>query len=184
MRNETETDTSTVLCGGVLPSFPKTDSCVGMEYGIEAGGFGVPCGGVPLLSSNFDIFEYENNCSNVEFREVTDSDTSVSEASGDSSLELIRAKNLKGLIIAYLNINSIRNKSEFLKPLVADYIDVLAIAETKIDENFTTSQFLLDGISNPIRFDRNKHGGGLLIYVREGVPFKEISVYITPNYIE
>ena len=42
----------------------------------------------------------------------------------------------------------------------------LAIAETKIDETFTTSQFLIDGFSKPIRFDRNQHGGGLLIYVR------------------
>ena len=81
----------------------------------------------------------------MESCKVTDSDTSVNEVSGDSSLEINRTKNHKGLIIAYLNINSIINKFEFLKPLVADYVDVLAIAETKIDETFTTSQFLLDG---------------------------------------
>ena len=106
-----------------------------MENGIEAGGAGVPCGGFPPSSSNFDVIEYENNYSNVESREVTDGDTSVNEASGDSSLEIVRAKNQKGLIIAYLNINSIRNKFEFLKPLVADYVDVFAISETKIDES-------------------------------------------------
>ena len=61
---------------------------------------------------------------------------------------------------------------------------MLAIAETKIDGTFTTSQFLLDGFSKPFRLDRNQHGGGLLIYVREGVPFKELSVYQPPKDIE
>ena len=88
------------------------------------------------------------------------------------------------MIIAYLNINSIRNKFEFLKPLIADNVDVLTVAETKIDGTFTTSQFVLDGFSKPLRFDRNQHGGGLLIYAREDVPFKELSVYKAPNDIE
>ena len=43
---------------------------------------------------------------------------------------------------------------------------------------------MIDGFSKPIRFDRNQHGGGLLIYVKEGVPFKELSVCKTPNDIE
>ena len=61
---------------------------------------------------------------------------------------------------------------------------MLTVAETKIDGTFTTSQFVLDGFSKPFRFDRNQHGGGLLIYVREDVPFKELSVYKPPNDIE
>ena len=28
----------------------------------------------------------------------------------------------------------------------------------------------------PIRADRNRHGGGLLIYIKEGVPAKEVSL--------
>ncbi len=117
----------------------------------------------------------------VVHHESTDNHLPENEA---TSLHSIRAKNPRGLIIAYLNINSIRNKFEFLKPLIADNVDVLTVAETKIDGTFTTSQFLLDGFSKPIRFDRNRHGGGLLIYVREGVPFKELSVYKPPNDIE
>lgn len=41
-----------------------------------------------------------------------------------------------GLIIPYLNINSVRNKIEFLRPLVSDYVDVLIIAETIIENAF------------------------------------------------
>ena len=76
------------------------------------------------------------------------------------------------------------NKFEFLKPVVADSVDILAIAETKIDGTFKTSQFLLDGFSKPVLLDQNQHGGGLLIYAREGVPLKELSVYKLPKDIE
>ena len=109
-----------------------------MEYEIEAGKAGDPCGGVPPSpspsNSSIENTNFENNCPNVESHEATGDDTSSNEASNDSSMETTRAKYNKGLIIAYLNINSIRNKFEFLKPLIADNIDVLAIAETKIDE--------------------------------------------------
>ena len=44
------------------------------------------------------------------------------------------------------------------------------ISETKLDANFPTGQFLLSGYSTPIRLDRNAHGGGDLLYVREDVP--------------
>ena len=188
MGDEIEVDKVTVFCGSVLLSSPRSDSCVGMGDEIEVGKAGESCGGASPVSFqsnlNYDHINDKNNCAIVESHETTDSDTSANEASNDSSLEAIKAKNHKGLNIAYININSIRNKLEFLKPLIADNVDVLAIAETKIDETFTTGQFLLDGFSKPVRFDRNQHGGGLLIYVREGVPFKEISVYKTPNDIE
>ena len=44
------------------------------------------------------------------------------------------------------------------------------ISETKIDASFAIGQFLLNGYSTPIRLDRNAHGGGDLLYVREDVP--------------
>ena len=55
------------------------------------------------------------------------------------------------------------------------YFDILIIAETKIDETFPTNQFLIDGYMPPLRADRNRHGGGLLIHIKEGVPAKEVS---------
>ena len=58
--------------------------------------------------------------------------TSVHEGGVDAKNQLkdIRLNNPKGLIVAYLNINSIRNKIESLKFLISDNIDVLIIAET------------------------------------------------------
>ena len=36
--------------------------------------------------------------------------------------------------------------------------------ETKIDESFPLSQFMIDGFSIPYRHNRNAHGSGILAY--------------------
>ena len=33
-------------------------------------------------------------------------------------------------------------------------------------------QFLMNGFSKPYRFDRNKHGGGVVVYIRDTIPSK------------
>ena len=97
---------------------------------------------------------------------------------GDSTpnvfLDNLRKQNEGGIIIAHLNINFIYNKFEALRSLVENRIDVLVISETKIDESFPSNQFLIEGFSTPFRADRNCHGGGLLLYAREGIPCKTI----------
>ena len=49
-------------------------------------------------------------------------------------------------------------------------IDILAIAETKLDSSFPSAQFLVHGYKTPYKKDGNKHGGGLLVYVKEDIP--------------
>ena len=48
-------------------------------------------------------------------------------------------------------------------------IDILSIAETKLDSSFPSAQFLVHGYKTPYRKDGNKHGGGLLVYVKEDI---------------
>ena len=95
---------------------------------------------------------------------------------GNPDLRALRKKNLNKLIIAHLNVNSLRNKLEFLKEQIQDNIDILMISETKIDASFPIGQFLLNGYSTPFRLDRNAHGGGILLYVREDIPSKLLLV--------
>ena len=64
------------------------------------------------------------------------------------------------------------------------YIEILILTETKLDETFLTSQFLMDGFSKPYRFDRNKHGGGVMIYIRDTIPSKILEKHSCPNNIE
>ena len=74
------------------------------------------------------------------------------------------------VIFAHLNINSIRNKFEELISQVKGTVDVLMISETKIDDSFPITNFLIDGFSQPYRIDRSSSGGGIMLYVREDIP--------------
>ena len=71
-----------------------------------------------------------------------------SEKSGDcvKLLKSIRSDNLNKLVFAHLNINFIRNKSEFLVENVTGNIDVLMTLETKIDDSFPVCSFVIDSL--------------------------------------
>ena len=88
------------------------------------------------------------------------------------SLKELRRNNIYRIILAHLNINSVRNKIYFLAEFIKNNIDICLISETKIDKTFPKSQFLISGYSPPFRLDRTANGGGLLLYVREHIPSK------------
>ena len=90
------------------------------------------------------------------------------------ALTEIRIKNPKKLIIAHLDINSVRNKFGQLKILVHDKIDILVVTENKIDDTFPDSQFHIRGYKIPFRKDRNKLGGGILVFARDDIPCKKL----------
>ena len=48
------------------------------------------------------------------------------------------------------------------------------ISETKLDNSFPNNEFLIPGFTDPYRLDRDSHSGGLLLYVRNDIPSKEI----------
>ena len=50
------------------------------------------------------------------------------------------------------------------------------VSETKLDKIFSVGQFLIDDYGPPIRLDRDIHGGGLIIFVRENIPLKLLSL--------
>ena len=48
----------------------------------------------------------------------------------------LRIKNINKIIIATLNVNSIRGKFEQLKTIIYGNIDIIVITEGKLDESF------------------------------------------------
>ena len=58
-----------------------------------------------------------------------------------------------------ININSLRNNSDYFIEQITRNIDILMISETKLDSSFPTGQFLINGYSEPFRNDRNSQGG-------------------------
>ena len=61
------------------------------------------------------------------------------------------------------------------------YIDILNLTETKLDETFLITQFLMDGFPMPYRFDRNKHGGGVRVYIRDTISSKILEKHNCPS---
>ena len=54
-------------------------------------------------------------------------------------------------------------------------VDILCIDETETDPSYPDSQFHIDGYEfSRFRKDRNKHGEGKIVYVRNGIIAKRI----------
>ena len=99
-------------------------------------------------------------------------------------LKKVRLKNPKHVVIGNLYINSIPGKCHQLKCLISNHVDVLALAETKLDEMFATSSFLTDGFSLTFQLGQNWNGVGILIYLRIEIHSKLLTKHSFPNDIE
>ena len=75
-------------------------------------------------------------------------------------LTSLRIHNHSNITLSYLNINSIRKKFDDLKLIVNENVDIICIAEAKIDKSFPTAQFLLPRYHKPYRliYQTNKEG--------------------------
>ena len=99
-------------------------------------------------------------------------------------LKKVRLKNPKNVTTGNLNINSISGKFDQLKCLISNHVNILILTETKLDETFRISSFLIDGFSSPFRLDRNRKVGSILIYVRNDISSKLLAKHSFPNDIE
>ena len=59
-------------------------------------------------------------------------------------------------------------------------IDILARSDTKLDSSFPESQFLLQGMKKPYRFDVSSRKGGLYVYVNNDIPSKYLRSFHLP----
>ena len=88
------------------------------------------------------------------------------------------------MIIGNLNINSISIKFEQVKDLILTNIDILVVTETKVDDTFFVGHFFVKGFSTPYRLDRNRHGGGIMIFVKDDIPSRVLNIHDFPGDIE
>ena len=91
-----------------------------------------------------------------------------------------RNENPYRVIIGNININSIRNKFESHEKYVGKNLDILMVSETKTDDTFPESQFLIEGFSTLYRLDRIARGGRILLYMRQDIPSEYLKI-ITVN---
>ena len=87
----------------------------------------------------------------------------------------LKNKYPENLIFSYLNINFIRNKLKDSEMILDGSVDVLTIAETKLDESFPSQQFLINGFKRPFRLDNTDKSGGLLVYIKYDIPARPLN---------
>ena len=58
-------------------------------------------------------------------------------------------------------------------------LDYFVISETKLDDSFPTAQFNIEGYEVRARRDRDKNGGGLIEFVKQGVICRRLKEYET-----
>ena len=90
-------------------------------------------------------------CDLVTFNDCLSDALEKAKSGTNSSLQTILENNLNKLIYAHLNINSIRNKFDFLADIIKGNIYILLISETKVDDSFPDGHFFLDGFGKPFR---------------------------------
>ena len=87
---------------------------------------------------------------------------------------------LNGVIISHLNMNSLRNKFDLLTEQVKANVDVLVIYEATLGSSFPEDQFRIPGFSTPFRRIREQFGESIMVFVREDIPSKLLSLEVAP----
>ena len=70
------------------------------------------------------------------------------------------------IVLGHISINSIRYNFDIIKPMLTEvgYINDFW-NQIKLDHSFSEAQLYTNGFKTPFRLDRNKRGGGILLYV-------------------
>ena len=115
---------------------------------------------------------------------IIDEVNSSDNRSDISKMKKLRLKNPKNTIFSYLNINSVWNKYKNMSSLISENVDILIVAETKLDLSFLTTQFVIPGLHHTFRLVINRWRGGLLVYVKGSVPARVLTSFSTPADIQ
>ena len=89
-------------------------------------------------------------------------------------------------IAAHWNINSILTEGR-LDELIANIrilqANVVILTESKLDQTIPSNTISIPGFHEPLRRDRNRNGGGCLVYISQSLTFKQ-QFHIQSQYFE
>ena len=90
-----------------------------------------------------------------------------------------------GLRISHLNIRSLYNKLDEIRYIVIESdIDILCMSETWLDDSIQNSELHIPGYVIE-RHDRNRTGGGVIIYIKDSIIYKlRNDIATTSNIVE
>ena len=84
-------------------------------------------------------------------------------------------------LIGYLNINFLDHKADSLREfLKISPLEIICVDEMKLDNSFPDQQFKIEDFQfPPFRRDRNKFGGGKIVYVKDGLIANRLTEFET-----
>ena len=85
-------------------------------------------------------------------------------------LQLFELFNISRLIFEHLNIISFRKKLTFFVNKLKGALIFLVLLESNLDDRFSLGQTLIYGFHAPLRFDRDKNGRGIMLYIWKDIP--------------
>ena len=88
--------------------------------------------------------------------------------------------NLRGLHFIHLNINSLLPKIDELRNIAKlSNAAVIGISESKLDDFVLSSEIQIDNY-NTLHCDRNRHGGGVVCYIRNDLSY-DVKSFFPPE---
>ena len=118
-----------------------------------------------------------------------DSETqSENDKNDDIECELnkLRLIYANSIIVIQIYLNSLPGKSDQLKFILTNKINILFLTETKLDETFNVIQISFKWIFEtfkPFRLGRNQNGGGILVFFKNDIPSKLLTKHNLPDDI-
>ena len=80
-----------------------------------------------------------------------------------------------GFKIGCLNIIGLLNKIDEMRTIVTECnFDIMGICETFLDDNVEDNEICIEGYTT-VKKNRNRHGGGVMLYIQEGIQYNEIT---------
>ena len=87
-----------------------------------------------------------------------------------------RLDNANNTVIGHLNINLFSNKFVFVKDIIKLF-DAFLVSESKLDHTFPSNQFRINGYET-FSIDRNRFGGGLILYINKNIRRKPLQEHV------
>ena len=75
-----------------------------------------------------------------------------------------------------------KNKFVFVEDIIK-LLDVFLVSESKLDHTFPSNQFRINSYKI-FRLDRNRFGGGLILYINENIPCKQLQEHVHLQSVE
>ena len=91
-----------------------------------------------------------------------------------SEVKNYKLENPKNITKGHLNVILLRNKLISIGEMTKSKLDIFLVSETKNNHSFPNKQFSIDGYKT-YRRGRNSFDGGLLFYVNENIPCRQIT---------